>query len=36
MRSAELSIARATQPLLSVSGLSKTFPGLRALRWGAA
>jgi ABC-type sugar transport system ATPase subunit len=31
MQSAEQSSARATQPLLRVSGLSKTFPGLRAL-----
>ena len=30
MRSADHSTAPATQPLLQVSGLSKTFPGLRA------
>jgi ribose transport system ATP-binding protein len=31
MPSAEQSLTRARQPLLRVSGLSKTFPGLRAL-----
>ena len=31
MSSTDQSSARATQPLLRVSGLSKTFPGLRAL-----